>query len=168
MATEDVTTRANVEPPPPPLGLTADDLAALLRIAERQRQSEEEEETKRRTALRLAHADDFRTPFEEMYTPGMPCAAGEDDPPAALVLNPHRTPLALAAAATSRADTLLKSISAWAQVDASAGVTATEVASILEPLAQELELLLTDLTAHLSREPQICTEAAEDREVAHG
>jgi len=92
----------------------------------------------------------FRTSSEEHCIPAIWSANLDGAPPAAIVLNPERTPLSVAISASARAGLLRKTLFAWALVGNSGEATASDVADILEPMAQEVELLLADLVAQLS------------------
>ena len=96
-----------------------------------------------------AHAESgkpFRTDHEDVYVPGF-----DNKPAAALMIRVDATHLALASAALARADLLRKSLMAWSCVSDSGGVEASEVASALEPAAQEALMLLTELVGRLAR-----------------
>jgi hypothetical protein len=66
------------------------------------------------------------------------------------VFNPLATPVSLAAAATARADCLHMALDAWTGIDG--GPEIRGIANSLEPIAQELQILLGELTARLSRQ----------------
>jgi|GEM_PF-4757401 len=89
----------------------------------------------------------FRTDHESGCVPGF----DDDRPAAALTINPDASPLALAGAALSRADTLRRSLMAWSCIGGSGSVDVSEVAQALEPSAHEVLLLLDALVTRLSR-----------------
>jgi hypothetical protein len=80
----------------------------------------------------------FQTEFEGIY------ARPHCEVPA-LVFNPEATPIALVSAAHARAATLHKLLDCWARVETSE-ISVLEIASALEPMAQEVELLLERLS----------------------
>lgn len=82
----------------------------------------------------------FRTEFEGLYAP-----MNYEVP--ALVFNPNATSIALISAAHARASTLHKLLDCWARA-APDVASAMEIASALEPMAQEVELLL-ERVSHL-------------------
>ena len=103
----------------------------------------------------------FRSGYEGCCLPGVPGSA--DQPTAALQINPHASPIAIAAAALSRADLLHKALDAWSTVR-SGCVDAAEVAQTLEPTAEEVRMLLSELVTQLHRAatngPQLMTAEA--------
>jgi len=66
----------------------------------------------------------------------------------ALLINPHASLVALMAAATSRASRLNKALWQWATVEDCSPI-ASEVASTLQPLAEEVTLLLDAIEQHV-------------------
>ncbi|RVT48381.1 hypothetical protein [Rubrivivax albus] len=68
--------------------------------------------------------------------------------PSALQFNPDASLQSLMAAAQWRADSLSKSLNQWARANDD-GVLAWEVASALEPWAQEIETILEQLDSRI-------------------
>jgi len=85
----------------------------------------------------------FRTDSE------VACAVGSDERASALVINPQADPVALLAAVESRAMRLHEALDMFARFtgDECSEVSCSELASNLEPLAQEV-LLLARFAAH--------------------
>ena len=69
--------------------------------------------------------------------------------PAALVFNPNAAPSALAAAGLSRATILRRALNNWACVPDAGDASPADIAQYLEPLADELRLLLSELLDRL-------------------
>lgn len=80
----------------------------------------------------------FATDFDKHWT------ANSDDHPPALVINPAATTGALLGAVHSRAERLHGALSGWA-LNSHTETDACDLARTLEPLAQEIVLLLDGL-----------------------
>lgn len=89
------------------------------------------------------------TPFvashEDIYENGR---STDGSRPPALLINSDASAMVLAAAAHARADRLSKSLDLWVMTD-KGDATATELAETLEPLAKEVDLLLSALMVKL-------------------
>jgi len=84
--------------------------------------------------------EEFRTGAEDARTrPGTP---------AALLFNPHAEPASLAALAGGRAECLHRSLISWCCVT-SGDVSAVSLALALEPIAEEMLLLMNELNDRL-------------------
>jgi hypothetical protein len=91
----------------------------------------------------MAKQTPFRTDSEEEHQSGF-------DVPPALVINPAAEPRSLLAALKHRSNMLHSSLRAWGCVDPEHGsVTASEIVEICEPLAQEVDMLVDELTRKL-------------------
>ena len=139
MATENV---------PTPPGMSDEDWADLKarQIKFHEEKSNAERVTAQKEEREREHAADFRTDVEGIYARG-----GWDDTPAAVIFNPAATPLSIAVAAEAKADCLRKSLVTWSLVDSANMPTVSEVACTLEPLAQEVALLVGELSKRLAR-----------------
>lgn len=83
----------------------------------------------------------LRTLIERGYLPG----SGDDDPPA-VIINPATTALGLIAACEIRAATLNNALDAWACSSDDAPGDARALAEVLLPTAEELKVLLEELS----------------------
>jgi len=88
----------------------------------------------------------FRTVFEGCYLIN---EADGNKPAAALQFNPAAPPVSIAGAALSRADQLHKALTLWSCVSAGEA-DALEVAQHLEPIADEVRMLLDELLTRLN------------------
>lgn len=91
----------------------------------------------------LTEATNFLTDCERAHAVG--------EPPSALIVNPEATADSLFAAVESRACRLRDSLLQWTLLRES-DTPAPELASNLEPLAQEVQLLLEHLRAAVHKE----------------
>jgi len=107
-------------------------------------------------ARRVLEMTYFRTSHEGGYL------ADEDHLAPALVFNPNAEPVAFAAAAASRADTLHRTLVSWSIAEPEE-VTVGEVAAALEPLAQEVKLLLDHLMTQLDNSPKATGEPVKSQ-----
>lgn len=88
---------------------------------------------------------EFKTDDDRNFM--IPSVADQARP--ALLFNPEAQPFAIAAAAASRANCLQASLYAWARTQ-DQSIAACDVASALEPLAREIELIIDHLVDRLS------------------
>jgi hypothetical protein len=134
------------EPGTPPPGIDAQEWADLQEKDAAWRREKEERETKEAEsrAREILERTYFRTDHESYYGRTFGGKRGA----AALLFNPDAAPVAFAEAALSRADSVREMLEAWSR-SGEGDTTAAEAAEFLQPLAQEVTLLLNHLVDQL-------------------
>lgn len=130
--------------PPTPPGMTDEDFANLC--AAQIKWNKAKRDLASRNARDAATPPGFRTSHEAMFVPG-----DHGCSPPALLINPAANVQSLVCAAHSRAVRLQQSLSSWAASGNAGCVTVDEVAYSLEPLAEEVSLLLEELASKVGR-----------------
>lgn len=104
-------------------------------------------------------------PFRSMLEGGFVIDA---DAPTALIFNPQAPASSLAAAAAYRATLLHGALNAWSCVPRSGEVCASEAAEHLSPLADELRIVLAELTRRIEAAEAVARADTATRELPHG
>lgn len=88
----------------------------------------------------------FASSTENMYR-----VPGHEDEAPALIINPSASDEAILCAAVRRADLVDRMLNAWARTSDNSEVAAMDVASVTQPIAEEVTILLGELSSRLSR-----------------